>query len=169
MKVILGNYESFISSADTLLKSSGIDRSDIVQCDTVCYRVETNERYDELKLQLASCALMVSESEVNGRDIAVYSLEEPLVVGDWSSISFIELPQPKPDNKYIEGIDHVQFVTRQGLAVFRSKYSGIRFDEKGLANKLNPLLKLEADGVALKLHDKHMGAVIELEQAGEIN
>lgn len=164
MKQIIGNYAEVLDRATTTLDDEGIDRCDLVQCDTICYRVETNERYDTIKNRLAQQEMLLDASQVNGREIAVFSLDEPLVAGQRNSISYIELPQPKPGNEYPEGVEHVQFVTRQNLEAFREKYKEVDFDEKGLANSLNPLLRLRTDEVTLKFHDKHMGAVISLER-----
>lgn len=167
MKEIIGDYESFIQKADALVDGHGIDANELVQCDTICYRVETNERYDEIKQQLAELALTINETEVNGRLITVFATHTPLSAGKWQSISYIEIPQPKPGSYYSEGIDHVQMVTRRSLSDFKKEHADVTFEEKGLANKLNPLLKLLSDEVAVKFHDKHMGSVIELE--GSIN
>lgn len=163
MKEIIGDYETFIAKADALVAEHNIASEDLVQCDTVCYRVETNERYDEVKRQLAEHALMIDETEVNGRLISVFAPDTPLQAGKWQSISYIEIPQPKPGSPYPEGIDHVQMVTRRSLSYFQKQYRNVEFEEKGLASKLNPLLKLTDDNVSIKFHDKHMGAVIELE------
>lgn len=164
MKEIIGDYEAFVARVDALVAEHSIDRDDLVQLDTICYRVETNERYDELKRRLASVALEIDETEVNGRLISVFSLEPSLKTDVWSSISYIEIPQPKPSSPYREGIDHVQIVTRQRLSDFHTKYAQIPFEEKGLTSKLNPLLKLNGSDVSVKFHDKHMGAVIEIER-----
>lgn len=163
MKEIIGDYATFVTKADTLLASQGIDLQEIIQCDTICYRVETNERYDDVKRQLAQYALMIDETEVDGRLIAVFAPHEPLHAGAWQGISYIELPQPKPGSFYPEGIDHVQYVTRRSLSDFRQAHSDVSFEEKGLKSKLNPLLKLTGEDVRVKFHDKHMGAVVGLE------
>ena len=163
MKEVLGDYEAFVAKADALLASRGIGAQEIVQCDTICYRVETNERYDDVKQQLAQRALMIDETEVNGRLIAVFAPNEALQAGAWQSISYIELPQPKPGSFYPEGIDHVQYVTRRSLSEFHRAHSDVSFEEKGLKSRLNPLLKLSGEDVSVKFHDKHMGAVITLE------
>jgi predicted metalloenzyme YecM len=163
MKRIIGNYEDAILSAEALLHEHSILPVDLVHCDTICYRVETNGRYEELKELLGQKALLLNEVEVNSRLIASFALEQPLEAGTQHSISYIELPQPKPGSEYSEGIDHVQFVTRMPLGQFQIKYQQLPFETKGLASRLNPLLKLEGKQISVKFHDKHMGAVIELE------
>ena len=163
MKRIIGDYTDAVERATRVLDSVGIEQRDLVQCDTICYRVETNERYDIIKNQLAHQAILLDASQVNGREISVFSLNEPLVANRWDSISYIELPRPKPGSDYVEGTEHVQFVTRQSLETFHEKYHHLDFDQKGLTSKLNPLLRLQAEDITLKFHDKHMGAVISLE------
>lgn len=163
MENLQANYEAAIAQAEDLLTSHGLNMEDFVQCDALCYRAETNQRYDELKQEFSTHADMIDETIIAGRNIAVFSLHTPLTAGQWNSIQFIELPQPKEGSPYPEGIDHVKFVTRTGLSQFRKKYAHVPFDEKGLANKLNQLLRIKSDGVGVKLHDKHMGAVIDLE------
>lgn len=164
MKQLLGDYEAFIEKANTLIDQSGIARKELLLCDTLCYRVETNERYDELKKALTSLAFSVDETEVNGRLIAVYDLRDPLNVPGWQRpVPYLEIPQPKLGSPYKEGFDHAQFVTLRGLSHFRAQHQALSFDEKGLEHELNPLIKLSGDGVAVKFHDKHMGSVIELE------
>ena len=163
MRNIIGNYEQAVVNAEALLRDHSILPTDIVQCDTICYRVETNERYEEVKQQLFHTALLLNEVEINGRMIASFGLNEPLSAGDQRMISYIELPQPKPGSEYVEGIDHVQFVTRLPLSEFRTKYQHSPFETKGLASKLNPLLKLEGENISVKFHDKHMGAVTAFE------
>ncbi|OGL23896.1 hypothetical protein A2791_03260 [Candidatus Saccharibacteria bacterium RIFCSPHIGHO2_01_FULL_46_30] len=166
MKEVLGDYEAFVAEANKLIDQSGIARKEIIMCDTLCYRVETNERYDELKKLLASHALSSHEEEVNQRMITVYSLREPLNVPGWQRpVPYIEVPQPKPGSPYPEGFDHAQFVTLRGLGEFRAVHTSLPFDEKGLSHTYNQLVKLSGKDVAIKFHDKHMGSVIELERA----
>lgn len=165
MKEIIGNYEQAVRDAVQLVKEQGIDLKDLVQCDALCYRVETNERYDELKQTLGEAAVLLSEVIISGRNIATFELTEPLAVDQWDGISYIELPQPKPGSPYAEGIDHVKFVTRQGMSQFRAKYSAVPFDESGLTNQSNQLLRLKGEFMSVKLHDKHMGAVIDFENS----
>ena len=163
MRELLGDYIAAIESAEALIDTHGIDRQDLASCDTICYRVETNDRYTIMKEALARGALLLDESEVSGRLISVFELNHRLAAAGWGGVSYIELPQPKSGSDYTEGIDHLQFVTRSGLTRFQQKYAHLPFETKGLANQLNPLLKLSGDTVAVKFHDKHMGAVIELE------
>lgn len=93
-----------LGRADKLLRRNNISSRDIVQADTACYRVETIERYAELMCELGATCRLLDESEVAGRLIAVFDSYGALPV------PYLELPQPKPNNKYREGFEHVQFV-----------------------------------------------------------
>lgn len=165
MRKLIGNYDQSLIEAAQLIDQAGIDEKDLVQCDTICYRVETNQRYEDMKYKLGARAILLDESPVNGRLITVFRFKQPLSAVGWESISYLELPQPKPNSHYVEGIDHLQFVTRQSLSDFREKYAEVDFEEKGLTNQLNPLLKLVGETISVKFHDKHMGSVIELEKS----
>lgn len=58
---------------------------------------------------------------------------------------------------------HLQFVTRTGIESFRAKFPSLDFDDRG--NSVNRLLEINQAGVAVRFHDKNMGAVIGLERA----
>lgn len=152
-------YDTYIRQADQLVEELGV-RGEVVQNDTLCLQVPSNERYAEVKTELAEQGELLSESEVNGRLIAVFELHTPLEVAGWA-VSFVELPQPKTGSE-TEGVRHLQFVTRTNIESFRKKFPNLNFDDRG--NTRNRLLEIEKEGVAVRFHDKNMGAVIALEQ-----
>lgn len=151
---------TFISKAEQAIATVGIEVRDLVQLDTVCYDVPTLSRYDQVKELLSQGSVLVDESEVNGRLIATYELADTAEVATfWPK--YFELPQPKSGDE-VEGVDHVQFVTRTGLTSFLEKYPHLDWVEKG--NALNRLAQLAIGDVKIRVHDKSMGAVIELEK-----
>ncbi len=153
-------YSTAIAEADALIDVLGV-RPEIVQNDTLCLQVPSNERYDQVKAALEPLGDLISESEVNGRLIAVFALHEPLSASGWT-VSFIELPQPKSGTP-AEGVRHLQFVTRVAIENFRAKFAHLDFDDRG--NKRNRLLEVEREGIAVRFHDKNMGVVIAAEAA----
>lgn len=166
MTELLGAYRDKIELAQSFLWQHGINpETHFDQCDTVCYRVETDQRYKEVRQELGNIAVQLGESMVDGRLISVFCLNDPLMTNRWTT-RYVEVPQP--DNEYKEGIQHLQFVVGGGLKAFHKKYEHLPFDVSGLANKLNPLLELKGNVgrelVTVKFHGKHMGEVIELEQ-----
>ncbi len=152
-------YSSHIHDADRLLSRLGV-REEVVQNDTLCLEVPSNERYSEMLAELVTHGRLISESEVNGRLIAVVELAEPLAAGGWQ-VSFVELPQPKRGTEG-EGVRHLQFVTRTGIESFRARFPHLEFDDRG--NTVNRLLEIATPEATVRFHDKSMGAVIELEQ-----
>ena len=83
LKQLLGDYESFVTNIDAGLERCGIDRRDLSLMDHICYRVETMERYEEMKAALEKCAFLLGEAMVTGRLIATFECKEPLEVGEW--------------------------------------------------------------------------------------
>lgn len=154
-------YENAMVHADQFLTSLGV-RDELVQNDTLCLQVSSDDRYTSLKEELAPRGRWISERLVNARHIAVLELDEPLRAHGWSA-SFIELPQPKTGAE-IDGVKHLQFVTRTGVESFRRRFPELRFRETGNAGNL--LLEIAEGDVVVRFHDKSLGAVIEGEQTG---
>lgn len=159
---ILGDYREYASRVGELLYQYGIDTDELVQCDTLCYECDTNERYEEVKKALAQSATILSEKDVNGRLVSIIQANPPLEAGGWR-IPYIELLQPKPTRQNIDGIDCVFFVTALSVREFYRQHLDTSFNDKGLANKLHPYIELKGEEVAVKFHDRHFGSVVDLE------
>jgi predicted metalloenzyme YecM len=162
MSDVLGDYQSYILNAAEMVRTHGVETNELTQCDMVNYECNTNERYDELKAALLQSAKLLSEIEHGGRLISIFQAEPLLQAGEWR-VPHIELLQPKPTRENIDGIDGVFFVTSVALSEFLQRHKEIPFETKGLANKANPYVELKADDVAVKFHDRHIGAVLEIE------
>jgi predicted metalloenzyme YecM len=81
-----------------------------LEFDHLCYRVETLERYDEIKSSLSKIATMFHETLVNGRLIALFELSTPIEVTPGVVLSILELPAPKLGAHYSEGFEHTEWV-----------------------------------------------------------
>lgn len=163
MKNLIGDYEAFAENVNRGLKECGIDRSELAMMDHICYRVETNERYDEVKQKLGERAMLLGETEISGRLIATFECDEPLQACGWQ-IPYIELPQPKEDSPYPEGLEHVELVTVRSLAQFEAMHPGLPFDHKGMGKTINPELGLKHAGISVKFHEQPLGAVVRIEK-----
>ncbi len=163
MSDVLGDYAGYIEHAATMVQAHGIERDELVQCDMVNYECSTIDRYDEVKKALLESAKLLSEIEHGERLISIFQAEPALKAGSWH-VPHIELLQPKPTRENIDGIDGIFFVTSVALPEFLSRHQDITFETKGLMNKANPYVELKADAVAVKFHDRHMGAVLEIEK-----
>ena len=68
--------ENFVIKASHFLQACGLPISDWF-IDHLCYRVETQVRYAELKQELASENKLLIESEIGGRMISSFLLHQP--------------------------------------------------------------------------------------------
>ncbi len=135
--------------------------------DHICYRVETDARYRELReylLQQGNTLLV--ESIIGGRSIATFKLSTPLPYGN-RRIPLLELPAPKPGSFYPEGYEHVEFVTDRPLVAFCDQLPALlavpaaNYDRKGLSKARNADLRVKlGDGYNVKFHEQSLEAVI---------
>lgn len=166
MEEILNDIEPFIANINRGIDELSIDRAYLTQMDHVCYRVETEARYGELKERLSQVAIFLSESVVSSRVITTFEFKDPLHVAGWE-IPFLELPAPKNGSPYAEGLEHVEFVVRDGdLDAFQAAHPQLAdiFSHKGMSKKINPELGLKAAGISVKFHKIPLGEVVRLEK-----
>ena len=165
LKEIIGDYDPVIANVSRGLVEAGIDRSEVWGMDHLCYRVETLDRYVVMKQELGRVGLLISESAVAGRNIAIFKLAHCIDSGGWL-VPFIELPEPKPGSDYVEGLEHAELMVVRGLAEFQNNHADLAelFDKKALTRPLNPELGLKAFGMSVKFHELSIGAVIGLEE-----
>jgi hypothetical protein len=161
MKDILGDYESFIQTIDNGLLALGIDHSELSMMDHVCYRVETQERYQEVLQTLEPHATLLGENEVAGRMIATFELNEYLRAGNWT-VPYLELPAPKAGSPYKEGLEHAEFVVTGGLETFMRRHADLSFS---FSDKLiNPEAGIKQAGISVKFHEQQLGSVVRIEK-----
>ena len=161
---LLGDIDHHVGVIMNEIHHLGIDRDDLTALDHLCYRVETLERYEEMKRSLGEIALMIAETPVQGRDIAIFELHERLHTRGWK-IPYIELPQPKEGSPYSEGLEHAEFVVLGSLERFQQKYDRLPFDTKAMDRIINPELGLKTDRAAMKFHNLQIGEVVRIEAA----
>jgi uncharacterized protein len=157
---MLNGYETLL---DTVLErlSTKIQKQSLI-CDHICYRVESKERYQELKKELSLSCRLATESLVSGRMISIFELPSPLVYKNLS-IDCIELPAPKKGSPYKEGWEHAEFVI-EDLHAFINDHSELDFNHKAMDRKINPELGLKiTDEFQVKFHPMHILEVIEIE------
>lgn len=151
IKSIIGNYESFLDKVLGNLKKAGFDLSEFKEVDHIAYRTENLEQYEKAKKELLGFSKFHDESMFRGRLISVFRLEDPLVHGHFA-IDGIELLAPKENNRYREGLEHAEFVTKTTLPEFREKHHDIDFDLKAYSKEENPELVLDFGSCAVKFH-----------------
>ena len=166
---ILGDIDTHVHIITDELAQYKISTNDLAMLDHLCYRVETDERYEEMKRALGEIAVLRAESPVQGRMISIFELHDYLKVPgrtpeskSWK-IPYIELPAPKEGSPYKEGLEHAEFVVVGSLERFRDKYSDVPLDTKAMDRPLNPELGLKTDRAAMKFHKLQIGAVVDIE------
>ena len=162
---VLGqDIDTHVSTITNELAEYGIGRDELVELDHLCYRVETMERYQAMQRELGKIAILRGETDVQGRPISVYELEEYIDSCGWT-IPYIELPAPKIGSLYSEGLEHAEFVVRGGLRDFVYRHPDVSFDDKSARRSINPEYGLKNDRAAMKFHQLSIGAVVAIEQA----
>jgi len=135
-------------------------------CDHLCYRVETDERYQEVKGLLLQYGELAGEELVSGRLISIFNLHEPLGYQQYK-IDCIELPAPKEGSPYKEGWEHAEFVCDH-LEDFLKRYSHLSFKLSGMSKNLNPEAALEISSkYQIKFHPLHILKVLEIEKTAK--
>jgi len=141
-------------------------------------------RYVEAKNYLESKgAFLISEAIIpmneNGRPISIYSISNRLKTKG-GQVMFIEVPAPRRGRIEAEGPDHIEIVLPLdiSLASFAAKNREILLTkisledlEKSLENEAkglsNPDITIDLGaGLRVKFHTKHIGTVVNEEQAG---
>lgn len=153
----------FLSRLESLLEQDSVTLKPHWDIDHICYRVSSDTRYKKMREFLASLGRELIESEVNGRLISTYKLNEPFV---WKGkeIHLLELPAPKAGKDTANGFEHIEVVCDQPFEKLKETYSQARWKDKGLQKSFNQELELQLEGCALKFHQLSLESVVTLEK-----
>lgn len=151
LQAIVGDYSVFLKDIISQVENAGFDTADFTQLDHMCYRTVSNANYIEKKTQLLMVGTLLTETIVKGRPISTIRLAEPVVSGNWR-VDCIELPAPKPDSRYTEGLEHVEFVLYDPIAVFLQKHPDKEFGLRAKDRGVNPDVSYSLGKYAVKFH-----------------
>ncbi|MFK7979776.1 MAG: VOC family protein [Saprospiraceae bacterium] len=129
------------------------------ELDHICYRVETEERYQYLKKKLIDLGELLTESQIGGRAIASIKLRKPILYKS-RKIWLIELPAPKKGSFYQEGFEHVEFVINVPFEDFLKAHSHLNFLTKDLKKSVNQGVTLKETDFSVKFHHHTLEYVI---------
>lgn len=159
---LLANPEAFLRLITSNLAAIGITPS--FPCDHICWRVDSQARYEELRAHISTyVGDEISEEMVNGRLISVYKLRYPIEKAGYS-IDGLELPAPKEGQPYPQGWEHIEFVV-DDLESFMKTHPTVQFDTRGLEKADNPTISLTLPSGTVKFHTKHIFDVIRQRQS----
>jgi predicted metalloenzyme YecM len=133
------------------------------EIDHLCYRTTDLENYEKIKNDFSKLGDFLIESEVNGRNIATYRLNSPVVYKGYT-IPLVEVPAPKNGKPPVEGWEHIEVVIDIGFDELMKKYPEIDFDTKALSKELNPELVIKFGDCAIKFHHQSLDDVIKIEK-----
>jgi len=159
---LLGNPTNFVTRVIEALKTDGIDVSKL-ELDHICYRVKTQSEYEHYQKELAQLGTLLTEEPIGGRLISTYKLETPIQVGD-REIHLVELPAPHEKKPYPTGLQHAEFVIGSSFEDFMGQYPGKWFDILKVSKPINPDIKKQYIGFAVKFHQNSLEYVIKYEQ-----
>lgn len=150
-----------------------------LEIDHICVRLKNESDIDALKIQLHEAGKTISSVNVNGREISIIQLDEPLDVDPWQTYG-VELPYPKANHNYADGWEHVEFVLRAAentmdgvREAFMDKFAHL--DRSQLEGKYaysedepqadrdqlpNPTIGLRVNGIGLKFHANPIQVVV---------
>jgi len=156
---IFPNPLPFLQKLFAETQNVNADFSNLV-IDHLCYRVETEKRYLELKEKLSKHGKLLTEKPIGGRPIATFKLEEPFVFQD-QKIYLVELPAPKKGRFYAEGWEHFEMVITTDFENFMQQYPHLDFDTRAMTKKVNPEVRLTFSSGSVKFHHYPLDYVIE--------
>lgn len=159
---IIGNYSIFIDSVEKKLVENGFDLNDFSQMDHICYRTVSEANYIKKKEELNSVAGLLGEALVNDRLIAVFRLNKPIVQGKWR-VDCVELPAPKENSPFREGLEHAELVIYDDKDKFLEKYKDKNFEMKSADRGINPEIGFMFDEYAVKFHLLSLATVLFIE------
>lgn len=167
---------SLLGSPDHMLRTilDEMDRLSLpsdLECDHICYRVATTDRYQELKESISKFSTLLFEPMIAGRPISIFLLNEPYVYHG-RSIRCLEMPAPKQESSYTEGWEHAEFVIphhdnaplNSTLEKFMHAHPSLAFDTRTIDKKLNPEIGLKIPPYQIKYHVRDIRDVVELEK-----
>lgn len=133
--------------------------------DHICYRVETEHEYLQVKKDLSKIGKLLAEVNVNGRPICTFKLFESINYMN-ISMDLIELPAPKKGKPYQTGFEHIEFVIKESFQTFLNRNHLDNHKVSGNIN-LNPEMQLNIGlkSGQVKLHYQPLDRIIDVEEA----
>ena len=172
--------EKFSERILEALKMLGItEASSALAIDHACIRLSSAEKAEQLVFETTENGQIISLAEVNGRPIYIVELKQPVsILG--KPVQALEIPHPKPEQKYQEGWEHVEFVlpeaenTPEGIEkAFFEQFPNLSKDQliqqcefkvsephSETDQLANPTISLKINGIGLKFHAQPIQKVV---------
>lgn len=156
-------FKNFVYEVDQLLSDKKLKVFD-QHIDHVCYRVDSMESYEFMKIKFSCIGYLLTESIIGERPIATFKLHKPLIAENDLKVFVVELPAPKQKNKYHEGFEHLEVVISKSFEDLSKEYENLQFDWSGASKKINSELRIKLnDKFSIKFHHQRLEDVIREE------
>lgn len=174
-------WESLLMQAEVFSgKLRMLEACKKLSIDHACVRLKNSTDVQSVKESIAAGSEeIISAVNVNGREIVMVQLTEPLPLGHWQTAG-VELPFPKPNHNYEDGWEHVEFVlegaenTLDGVreAFFKTfpqvsreqleaDYQYSEDEPQADDDQMpNPTIGIKVNGVGLKFHANPIQQVV---------
>lgn len=181
IRSVIGDYNTFLSNSLEILNLKYginiIEDTNFEEIDHICYRCSTTEQYENLKTKLLSFGNQLIESLIGNRPISIFKLNEPIFYNRFR-IDLIELPAPKLNSPYLDGLEHFEIVVcgkgkfsisdmkeKEYLEHWSSKFPHISFDTRALSKDINCDLAISiTDSTSCKFHCFPLNEIIKYEK-----
>lgn len=157
----------FFNKLDKSLSSTNFSIKPHWNIDHICYRVDTQEKYNLLKDKFSNFAVKLIESQINGRPITTFKLNKPLKYSKWK-IDLLELPAPKKGKKTKEGFEHIEIVCNHSFDQLSQDLKYFPLKKDGLTKDFNQELACNINGTNLKFHHVSLESVVTLEANSKV-
>lgn len=164
LKEIIGDYDAFLNELFFMLEDIDLD-VEKYEMDHICYRVKDLDTYASKKIELEKHGELLIESIVNGRNISTFKLTNPIEFKN-RKVFLIELPAPKNNHAYENGLEHVEFVTKEPLQKIVDRYPQFAFETFGIHKKINADITLKLGKYCIRFHNQSLEEIIKLEKKG---
>lgn len=174
---LVNDMPRFVDALASFAKTLRLDLS-AYHADHISLRCHQNATADRWREGLTQCGVLLSETEINGRPICLFSLSVPLSVGPLS-IDLVELPYPGEKRYPHEGWEHIELVLSGGEEGFYTRALALLADEalvapgiklkqsspKGEYERLpNPTLAITDGTVTIKFHPYSLRDIVASER-----
>lgn len=157
---VIGDYASFYKTLTEKVNKLGIDTSRL-SIDHFCYRTSSVKTYQQKKKELFKLSKRFIENIHHNRPISKFILKKPLVVNG-QKVWIIELPAPKKNVNYKDGLEHFEFVLGKKFEPFKKKYENL-WDGQDDSGKFNQPVFIKFNEGAVKFHERPIDEVVKLE------
>lgn len=159
---LIGDYQQFFSALLNRMQQQCIH---IIgqPLSHFTYRVETIAEYIALRDALLPYCCEFVETQFNGRAVAIHILQNPLFLAEDFEVSMIELPAPRLEHAYPNGLESFGVVVGEALSDFKREYQSVLTGVKDHGQHCQPAFITYDNGKTAKFYDISLKEIVHLQ------